>query len=390
MTNRGLEVRDLTSADIDEVFAVRTRSFGRLDDALRDGWNANLEQLILGRRAIGAFTGERLVAAAKGLPFQQFWGGHPVPMTGIAGVVVEPAHRGRGVASSMLRALAERGVELGDAVSALYPATVAPYRRNGWEVVGAQARIAIDTHLLRGLDTGSVRVRPGEKADLDHVEALLDRRYAAQRANGPKLLSRVELEQALTDADGFCYVAEDGFVLYEWDDHTLVVTCLVAHSEATARALWAVVGTGSSIARTVHAYVSPDDPIHLLLPEEASHDVHLERWMLRILDAPRAVAARGYAEHLSGAARLSITDPMRESHSGEWVLEVDAGRGSLTRDAAGRAALQVGPNGLASLYAGTPVHTLRAAGLAGGGSPEGDAFLDAAFGGTPAYLLEYF
>jgi hypothetical protein len=36
------------------------------------------------------------------------------------------------------------------------------------------------------------------------------------------------------------------------------------------------------------------------------------------------------------------------------------------------------------------VHTLRAAGLAGGGSPEGDAFLDAAFGGTPAYLLEYF
>jgi predicted acetyltransferase len=389
MTDGGLEVRDLTSADIDQVFAVRTRSFGRLNDALRDGWNAEQEQLIDDRRAVAAFDGDRLVGSAKGRPFQQFWGGRPVPMSGVAGVVVEPDHRGRGVATAMLRALAERSVELGDAVSALYPATVAPYRRNGWEVVGSQARIAIDSHLLRGLDPGPVRVRPGGEADLDHVEELLSRRYAAQRANGPKLLSRAELERALTDADGFSYVAEDGFVLYEWDGHTLGVTCLVALSEATARALWAVVGTGSSIARTVHAYVSPDDPIHLLLPEEASHDVHLERWMLRVLDAPRAVAARGYAAHLSGSARLSLTDPMRGSDSGEWVLEVDAGRGSLTRDASG-AALQLGPNGLAALYAGTPVHTLRAAGLAAGGSSDGDAFLDAAFMGTPAYLLEYF
>jgi predicted acetyltransferase len=389
MTDGGLEVRDLTSADIDQVFAVRTRSFGRLNDALRDGWNAEQEQLIDDRRAVAAFDGDRLVGSAKGRPFQQFWGGRPVPMSGVAGVVVEPDHRGRGVATAMLRALAERSVELGDAVSALYPATVAPYRRNGWEVVGSQARIAIDSHLLRGLDPGPVRVRPGGEADLDHVEELLSRRYAAQRANGPKLLSRAELERALTDADGFSYVAEDGFVLYEWDGHILVVTCLVALSEATARALWAVVGTGSSVARTVHAYVSPDDPIHLLLPEEASHDVHLERWMLRVLDAPRAVAARGHAAHLSGSARLSLTDPMRESDSGEWVLEVDAGRGSLTRDASG-AALQLGPNGLAALYAGTPVHTLRAAGLAAGGSSDGDAFLDAAFMGTPAYLLEYF
>jgi hypothetical protein len=49
-----------------------------------------------------------------------------------------------------------------------------------------------------------------------------------------------------------------------------------------------------------------------------------------------------------------------------------------------------GPNGLAALYAGTAVNTLRAAGPARGGSPERDTFLDAAFGGDAPYLLEYF
>jgi hypothetical protein len=45
-------------------------------------------------------------------------------------------------------------------------------------------------------------------------------------------------------------------------------------------------------------------------------------------------------------------------------------------------AVTVGARGLAALYAGTPVATLRLAGLAAGGSPEADATLDAAFAAT--------
>ena len=51
--------------------------------------------------------------------------------------------------------------------------------------------------------------------------------------------------------------------------------------------------------------------------------------------------------------------------------------------------LTLGARGLAALYAGTPVTTLRQAGLAVGGSPEQDAVLDAAFAGT-AYMLDAF
>jgi len=43
----------------------------------------------------------------------------------------------------------------------------------------------------------------------------------------------------------------------------------------------------------------------------------------------------------------------------------------------------------AALYAGTPVVTLRQAGLVSGGTPDSDAALDAAFAATP-YMLDSF
>ena len=55
----------------------------------------------------------------------------------------------------------------------------------------------------------------------------------------------------------------------------------------------------------------------------------------------------------------------------------------------GQAPLALGARGLAALYAGTPVATLRRAGLADGGSPDADAALDGAFAATP-FMLDGF
>jgi len=390
MTIDSLHVRDLTSADHDQALEVRTRSFGKLEDSMHDWWTSLQDSLIEQRRVLGVFDGDRLVAHAKTRPFQQFWGGRTVPMAGVAGVVVSPDYRGRGVASMMMRALSERAVELGDAVSALYPATLAPYRRTGWEIVGAQTRVTIDANLLRGLGSPDVRIRPGTKDDVDLVHKLLTDRYTTQNANGAKLLTADEILDSLTENGSFSYFTDDGFVFYEWRQTNLFVTCMVAPTEASARALWSVVGSGSSVAKTVHAHVSPDDPIHLLLPEEVAHDARHTRWMLRVLDAPQAISLRGFPSGVSGSAALTIEDPMLPSQSGTWLLEIEDGRGSLSRSDPVSGAPRIGPNGLASLYAGVPVHVLRAAGLVFDGSPNGDSFFDAAFSGRPAYLLEYF
>ena len=118
--------------------------------------------------------------------------------------------------------------------------------------------------------------------------------------------------------------------------------------------------------------------------------------MLRLLDAPAAIAARGFpATEL--AVPLQVTDDLRPANSGRWDLTVRAGQGRLSRrrtdpgspSPAGPAPLALGARGLAALYAGTPVATLRRAGLADGGSPADDAALDGAFAATP-FMLDGF
>ena len=391
MTSRdSLRTRDLTTDDLDSAFDVRSRSFGPLDPSMRDWWNEGQHESINAHRAIGVFDGERLLGHAKVRAYQQFWGGRPMPMGGIAGVVVAPDARGRGVGSRLMAAIAERSRELGDLVSALYPATVPIYRALGWEVVGAQHRISMSAEALRNLGGKDVHLRMATESDVEPFMKSLQVRYAAQRANGPKLPSIAEAREHLTDEAMMSYVTEGGFVVFEWRKGDLVVSYLLADTPEIARALWSVVGSGSSIAKKVVAYVDPDDPIHLLLPEEVAHESQLLRWMLRVLDVPKAIASRGFSPAVTGAATFRLNDRLMPGNSAYWRFEVAGGRGELAAVEETSNALELGPNGFAALYAGTPVHVLRTAGLASGGEPEQDELFDAAFAGRAAYLLEYF
>lgn len=386
----GLQTRDLTTDDLDAAFDVRSRSFGPLEPSLRDWWNGVQQESINEHRAIGVFDGERLLGHAKVRSYQQFWGGRPMPMGGVAGVVVAPDARRRGVGSLLMTAIAHRSRELGDLVSALYPATIPIYRTLGWEVVGAQHRISMSADALRTLGGKGAPLRAVTESDVEPFLKSLHERYAAQRANGPKLPTVAEAKEQLTDADMMSYVTDGGHVVYEWDKGDLVVSYLSGDTPEITRALWSVVGSGSSIAKKVVAYLAPDDPIHLLLPEEVAHETQLKRWMLRVMDAPKAIAARGFSSAVTVSAALTIEDSLLPGNSGSWRLEVSGGRGELTPADATSASLRLGPSGFAALYAGTPVHVLRTAGLAAGGNPAGDELLDAAFAGRAAYLLEYF
>jgi predicted acetyltransferase len=116
-----------------------------------------------------------------------------------------------------------------------------------------------------------------------------------------------------------------------------------------------------------------------------------DRWMLRVVDARAAVAARGFPPGLHLAVPLRLADAQLPGNSGDWTLSVAAGRGSLERSITANAVnpLTVGARGFSALFAGTPVQTLRGAGLAGGGDPGSDALLDAGFAATP-FCLDFF
>jgi predicted acetyltransferase len=174
------------------------------------------------------------------------------------------------------------------------------------------------------------------------------------------------------------------------------VQAAIAGSAETTRALWSLVGSHAPVARQIRAVISPADPVAWLTREP---DVRLAgrlSWMLRVVDAPAAIAGRGFPATAGLAVRLQIDDPQLPGNAGEWTLEVGGGKGSLTASATHRRPrpwtaepVRLGARGFAALYAGTPMATLRQAGLAAGGDASADDALDSAFAGQ-AFMLDGF
>lgn len=382
-----LELRDLSVDDLDDLIRVRIRSFGPMP-ADRDGWRREATKYVEARRYLGVYADGEIVAGARIFDFAQWWHGRLVPMAGVAGVVVAPEFRGRGAATMLLRGVLDRSAELGAALAALYPAAAAVYRKVGYEFVGARHRFTFTTSALRGLDAGGVQVRRATPDDAATLVALATDARSRARESGPIRWPESDLRETLEDEDTFGYLTDDGFVLYGWHGRDLRVEELVAGSPESARALLATVASGASIAKRVEVFAAPDDPVQLLAPEEALHDMHVERWMLRLVDAPAAIAARGWPSGLEVDQLIRIDDPDRSANTGTWRLRVKDGAGSLTADDGD--AVTFGARGLAALYAGLPVDALRIAGLVTGGDADADAALEHAFAGPTAYLLDYF
>jgi predicted acetyltransferase len=311
-------------------------------------------------------------------------------MAGVAGVVVSPEYRGRGVGTALMQGMLERSRELGYPLSALYPATVPVYRRLGWEIAGAQYRVTIDARLLRELRGGQGIVREAGPDDAGAMLEVMRRHHTRFSANGPRDDTEAELREHLAEAGVFAYLSDDGYVVYGWEGEDLAVYQMLAGDADTARALWSVVGSGSSIAKHVYAYLAPDDPLHWLVADVVARDVQQTRWMLRCLDVKAAVEGRGYPTGTTVDVALEITDDQLPDNRFGGRLQVSDGRGCLVPGVVPEGATRIGPNGLAALYAGASVSMLAGAGLVHGGDQEAYALLDSAFSGRPAYLLDYF
>ncbi|MGH3662864.1 MAG: GNAT family N-acetyltransferase [Micromonosporaceae bacterium] len=384
-----MELRDLTDADLELALDIRNRAFGVLPDSGQQTWREHNLQAIAERRILGCDQEGRLAATAKIRPFRQWWHGRSLPMAGVAGVVVAPEARGRGVGRLLMTGLLERIAEQGYPVSALYPATTPLYRGLGWEMAGAQQMVTVPTEALRSLSRAAVPLTRVGPDDAAKILSVVRRIHASARSSGPIDWDGTGVREWLEADEPYAYLADDGFLAYHWEGRDLEVDELVAGSEATARALWALVGSGSSIAATVRACLGPADPLRWLTSEQAVKPAGENRWMLRLVDVPAALDGRGYPTGVKAELALSIEDPHLPANTGAWRLTVADGVGHAERVAPDPAMTSFSARGLAARYAGAPMATLRQAGLAQGGAPEVDALLDAVFTAQP-YLLDYF
>ena len=414
-----LRTRDVVESDLPAVLSIRARSFGPLG-AGGDGWWQRVSAETLGGRMLAVVDESGTVLGAGRIrPFEQAWGGRHLRMGGVAGVYVEPSARGRGVATTLTRALIRRMGELGDVVSCLFPTTPTLYRRSGYEVGGVQTRTTYAGHLLRALGTsrgageeaaGGAGLRPARPEDAQRLHDQALEAGARHGLSGPMVQSVATLRGTLERDELIAYVVDGGHVLYDLSEHALTVEELVATTPEAAATLWGVVGSGSSAVPTVHTYLDPRDPVALVLGGLPASDVKQVPWMGRVIDLEAAWQGRGFNPHLSLEVDLLVSDAEAPQNSGRWTLAVSGGRGSATRadgpavrgdggtrlpadftstGSADGEVLHVEARGLSALWCGWSVSRLRQAGLASGGTADADAALDAAFAAHP-FITEYF
>jgi predicted acetyltransferase len=397
----GLEIRTLGPADdIEAELDLRRRAFGPVSAGYQPRWLASTREAIAGGRAIGVFEGGRLVASARYDRNRQWWHGRSLPMAAVAGVKVAPEYRGRGVGTAMMAGLLAQIAAAGYPMSVLYPTTAPIYRAAGFEFGGGKYEVVLPAAALAALvppapqaGTGP-ELRRATAADGPAVVAVKGRVHQALRHCGPNTRDpdAPPVRYFLGDDDQFCYLADDGFLSYRWAHGTaeLEVEELIAASPATARAFWQLLASHATMAERVRACLPPDDPIGWLTREPVTALRRRDNWMLRIVDAPAAVAGRGYPRAVELTLPLELADPALPGNAGSWTLEVSGGEGRLVPAGdPGDSATRLDARGFAALYAGVPMGTLRLAGLAAGGTPSLDEALDCTFPAT-AFMIDHF
>lgn len=298
--------------------------------------------------------GETLLGGLATIPMAQWWGGRRVPMTGIAAVGIAPEYRGSGGAIALMRSVLQELHEKQVPISVLYAATQRLYRKAGYE----QGGLACKWEVPIGAIEMRERLLPITLVEPLTTEAFFPiQQQFARLTNGhldrhPALWDRL-LSTPGTDTYGYLFgppSQPQGYILFTQRDSTMQVKDWALLTPAAHRTFWSFIADHRSILKTVQWKGSAVDPLMLLPPEEESKPLESERWMLRIVHAPLALAQRGYPISIQAELHLELLDDVIADNSGKFVLKVSGGKGEVT--SGGRGDLKLDIRGLAPLYSG--------------------------------------
>lgn len=385
--------RRYANADGDRLAQLMHLAFGTSTDEVRKWWAR------FGTEHIRVWQDRQVVGGLIDIPMGQFIGGRRVPMHGVAGVVVDPTTRGRGVARRMMTAYLQELADAGIPLSTLYASTRSLYRAVGYEVAGTCYEASVPTAALRGQGVVSPHWRPGTDEDWPRIEAACSS-WTAPRTGwpdrGPYLWQRIRDHRGVPN-DVFVHEGPAGLdawvVLRQSSalDSVFMDVTVVDFGARDADALRAVVGfVGgfSSMARTLRLVVGPSEPLLDFLPEHLATVKLYEPWMLRLVDVVGAMAGRGWPSGLNLSVDLDVVDDVLPQNHGRFRLAIEDGSGALTEG--GNGTIGVTIHALAALYTGyASPWELRQRGVLQGPA---DALspLAAAFAGPAPHMVDQF
>jgi predicted acetyltransferase len=338
-----VEFRQPAEGDRERILDVQQSAFG-IVPAWRERAGPNLRL----DRYLCAYEGDRLVATSLSHPLTQFFGGNDLSCAGIAAVAAMPDLRGRGVGGALVAALIGRQREAGDVISTLYPATVAVYRKLGYELAGSYLELSAPLRALPRSGGDGVELRTiRDDSALADMQACF--RAWAPAHNGPVWFTddawwRGRIMR-LTEPDVVPHVvlargAEsgelEGYACYQRGPREgfgmdPACTQLVARTRRAAAALFGYFGGYHSIGAKLTWHGPPGEPLAMLLVESRSVTQTSEfPWMSRLLDVPAAIEARGYHE-VDGECTIAVDDPLFADNRGPFRITADAGKVTVER-----------------------------------------------------------
>jgi predicted acetyltransferase len=329
------------------------------------------------------------------IPMGQFFGGRSIPLTGIAAVGVAPEARGRGVASAMMREAVREIRAAGVPLSGLYPATQPLYRRVGYEQAGYRFEyripiVRVDAKVKGG---DGLLVRAAAAGDLSAIKACyhcvaretdghLDRGdYIWNRVQSPRQgPASVFVVEGDGGIEGYVYLRQERG--HPNGRHDVHISDWCAATEWAGRRVLALAGEFGSMGEELVCHGGPSIPMLMLLPEQRMSVKLRDYWMIRIVDLPGAVAARGWPVGIRSEAHFELIDELFDENAGKWVVRVEDGKGVAERGGGGDLRTDIGSlaswftgySSLATLrrlgrLVGTDAAIARAAGIIAAGTP---------------------
>jgi predicted acetyltransferase len=340
------------------------------------------------------------------IPMGQFFGGRIVPMMGVAGVVVAPEARGRGLARDMMSASLREARADGFALATLNASTLSLYRKVGFELAGHVFRTVVPLRPDRPLGPRDAKpalrvvplaseVTPAlvecQRAFASCHDGMVDR--------GPYCWGRA-FHLRGQSYDGFGLVNEKGkleayaFLAQRYPPGSAFVAELTVNDVAwttprAARALVAFLSDYATISHTMAVRGGPYHPIFAFLPQHEGTVERIEHWLLRVVDVERALTDRGYRVGVAARVALEIDDAIVPENTGTYVIDVAHGRARVTRGGdAPRVKLDV--RALGALYTGfVSAEQARQVGALEGGD-DAVGLLSSIFSGTTPAMTDLF
>jgi len=345
-----------TAEDMDGFYNSLSTAFASSNP---EGMTEGIGIVVERERCVVAVHDGEVVGTAGVLTRELTVPGGPIPAAHVSEVTVQPTHRRRGL---LRRMMTHQLTTVPEAIAVLWASEGRIYQRFGYGLAtkSVSAEIANrEAHVRPGNSPAAGRLRLASpdsvRKDLEDVYARVwgtvpglssrDERWWTKRIadpewrrNGSTALRAVVLEDA-TGATGYALWRVKGSGNEKGPTGEVFVTEVVATTAAGYADLWRFL-LDIDLTRVVRAWlVGIEEPLIYLVDEPAALGLRYSDGLwLRVVDVPRALAARRFSRPLDTV--IEVGDALLPANAGRWRLRV-ADDGFATCEPAGDAPADV-------------------------------------------------